>query len=62
MAGSGIPCLRRGVEVVGMRFLVGVGHVSVGLTSVAKVLIGQPGVALRAGVGKTLSQPSTVPP
>ena len=64
MAGSGIPCLRRGVEVVDMRFLVGVGHVSAGLTSVARVHIRQPGVAFRAGVGEhieaTLHGPTVI--
>jgi len=54
MTGSGIPCLRRGVEVVGVRFLVRVGHVSAGLTSAAKVHVGQPGVAFRAGVGEDI--------
>jgi len=54
MGGTGITCIRRGVEVVGMRFLVGVGHVSTGLTSAAKVRIGQPGIAFRAGVGEDI--------
>jgi hypothetical protein len=59
MAGAGITCLRRCVEVVSVRFLVGVGYISAGLTSVAKVHVGQPGIAFRAGEA-TLHGPTVI--
>ena len=39
-AGAGITNLRRGVEVVGVRSLIGVGRASARLTSAAEVRIG----------------------